>query len=280
MRGGPSFKAALVALAAAALGCEARDRFPPPPPPPPCEAGVGCGSASGTHVDGTGSGGGGGSGSGGGGGATGQIIDVTGTVGLAVTAELDQIQSYDGLATIEGPGPKGTTVKASFGGAAGKTFTLVGVVSGSDWLFVHDDTSGATGVLSTFSPHTLPSPTPITVPVVDQTLLQGIAQNQPGAPFLDETRAQIILVLKQGGVMPASGVSVKSGAGGAILVYDQGPGIYTGQTTETGSAGVIVLLNAPAAQELTIELGLGTKFYDVVIPTAAGAATVGRFDLE
>lgn len=273
----PALRGAALAIAAAVLGCTSSsgDHFGPPPPVPAC---MGSCPGVGIHVHGPDTGSGGGDA----GAEAEKPIDITGAVGVAVSAELDQIEPYTGATTVYGPGVSGKLVGAPYGGDAGATFTLSGVLAGSDWLYAQDDTGGGTGVFSTFSPHTLPSKANLVVPVLDQSVLTAVASSQPGAPLLDATRAHIVLAVRRAN-MPLAGVSIAGSAGAGLVTYDQGPGLYSSQATATGSAGGIVILNAQATASgsgISIQLvDAAAKTFAVEVPVAPGVATIAELSL-
>lgn len=210
------------------------------------------------------------------------VTDVTGEVGVAITAELDRVESFGGAARVRGPGPNGATIEALYGPGAGGTFTLKGVLTGDQWLFVQDDTAGGAGIFSTFSLHRLPSPTPLLVTVLDRAVIETIAQADPSSPEVDPTRAQILLALTHDG-QPAKGVSIRAGGVGALVVFDQGAGIYSSQAKATGAAGVIGLINAATSSgggSLAIRLAdAAGAIFEVTVPAVPGSATIGQFEL-
>jgi hypothetical protein len=271
--------ATLAALIAAGIGCATpEERLPAPPPGPGCSKASECGYAGGVPAAGGGGPAGGGSGDAG----VSSVADITGEVGVAITAELDQVERFGGVARVSAPGPKGAIIEALYDPGASGIFTLTGVLTGDQWLFVQDDTAGGAGIFSTFSLHRIPSPVPLFVTALDRTVIETIAQLDPSAPLIDPARAQILLALTHAG-QPAAGVSVRSGGAGALVVYDQGAGIYSSLAEATGSAGVIGLINASTPSgggTLSIRLADATgELFEVALPAAPGAATIAPFEL-
>jgi hypothetical protein len=211
-----------------------------------------------------------------------RVTDVTGEVGVAITAELDKVEGFGGAVRVSGPGPNGATIEALYGPGANGSFTLKGVLTGDQWLFAQDDTAGGAGIFSTLSLHRLPSSTPLLVTVLDRAVIETMAQADPSAPEIDPARAQILLGLTHGN-QPVAGVSIQAGGVGALVVYDQGAGIYSSQAEATGSAGVIGLINVSTPSgggSLAIHLAdAAGGLFEVTVPVVPGSATIGQFEL-
>lgn len=258
------------------------ERFPEKPP---CKQGDHCSGAAGIPGVGAGPGGAGGTGglggAGGSGGALPEGTDVTGSLSVVVTTSFDQLEPYAGQATITAPSAQGADVSAPFGGAAGSTFSLKGVATGVQWFFVKDETGGATQVFSTWSPVLLPSAQAISLPVIDLDTMTSIATSLPTVGSLSGTAAQIVLKVTRDD-LPLAGVAVTSGAGGATLAYDTGPGIYSDAATATGTGGAMILFNtSPSASgKRTITLtDDAMRAFVVEVPVTAGAATIAVYEL-
>jgi hypothetical protein len=248
------------------------------PPPPPCE-GPGC-------VSGGGKGSGAGGASGGTGGAGGAPVgpaDLNGTVHRISSPTFDDqaMIGFTGSATILAPGPSGN-VTAQYGGSVGTTFDLPGVNSGVDWVLVQDASGGGSGILSTYSPVSLPSTSPIALPVLDAGLLTNIASNLPtvSAKGVSSLAAQVILIVTHQGA-PYKGLAVTGGTGGAEIAYDIGPGAYSDQTMSTSTGGTIILFNAGIAgsQLITLTDTSTMMSYGITIQAATGAATIAAIEI-
>ena len=203
------------------------------------------------------------------------VVELKGGVGLVSSAAFDvkTATPYQGTANIVGTGPQGI-VTAPYGGPAGTTFDLQGLSSGSQWLLVQD-TSGGTTVLSTWSPVSLPSASPVTLPLLDtQTLAQIAAASSTVEGGLSPTAAQVVVQVTRGGA-PYANVTATGGLGGAVVVYDTGPGTYSGTATATGSGGTILLFNAQLSGQSTITLK-DASMATILVPVhaAPGAATM------
>lgn len=259
-------------LVAAACGSSETDLGPRPP----C-TGEGCVTQSG-GAGGTGGGGGGG-GQGGEGGTLSN--DITGNVGVLNEPGFAQISPYGGAATIFATSSTGMPIDAPYGDMV-TSFSLPSVMSGTQWIYVRDETVGASGILSTHSAIRVPSSGPVTLPVVDRLVLTSIAMTLPAQLTVDTTRAHLIIKVSRNG-QPLSGVTFTTSLPGAELVYDTGVGLYSNQTTQTGPAGVILAFNVDAPQNaeqrtftLTDTSGQG---FMIQLPIQAGAATVAGFTL-
>jgi hypothetical protein len=209
--------------------------------------------------------------------------DFTGTVHRIVSPAFDDaaMVQYTGAATIVAPGANGN-VSAMYGGTVGTTFTLTGAATGNVWILVQDGTNGGGGILSTFVPATLPSTGPLALPVVDLGLLQNIANNLPTVSGIgvSQLAAQVVLQLFHNNA-PFKGLKVTSGANGAQIAYDTGPGLYSDSATATGSAGTVILFNAPfnGAHAITFTDTATSTTYDVTIQAGTGAATLAIVEL-
>jgi len=276
-----------VALAAglALGGCSVNtDRYPPPAQ---C-TGSRCdntGSPPGIKTT-TGSGGGGQGGAGGAGGSGGAaaLIDQSGTVHRITSPDFQDLSttSYAGLATIVALPNAGGTIQAPYGGSNGTTFTLAGVPSGATWLLVQDQTSGASGIISTFSYARLPVLGAFTLPVIESGALDTVASALPTVVTkgVSPLVAQVILLVAQNG-SPFEGVSVTGGSGGAQIAYDSGAG-YSDSATATGPGGAIILFNAGLSGLSTITLtdAATSKTYGVEVQAAPGTATLASVELQ
>ena len=271
----------LLAAAVAVVGCEqeSSNRYPPPPD---CPSGVACISNGSTISPGGGVGsGGGGSGGSSGGNTTGATADLVGTVHLVSAPSFtDEQVVFTGSANITGVGPSGR-VSTTYGGSAGTTFDLAGLTTGSTWILVQDPT-GASNVLSTQSPVTLPDLSTVVLPVVELFGLVNIASALPSAPQISTTTgAQVILTFTHA-MQPYQGLSVTGGTQGAVVAYDTGGAGFSDQLTKTGTAGMVILFNAGTTPgQLALELfdASAATTYSVTVPVGAGTATVARFDL-
>ncbi|MDI3286335.1 hypothetical protein [Polyangium sp. 15x6] len=242
-------------------------------PRPPC-TGPGCVNPSGGS---TASGGGGGQG--GEGGAL--SSDVTGNVGVLNEPSFAQIGPYAGAATIFATSSTGMPLEAPYGDMV-TSFSLPSVISGTPWIFVRDETIGATGILSTHSAVRVPSSGPVTLPVVDRNVLSSIASTLPAPLVIDTTRAHLIIKVSRNG-QPLSGVTLTTPLPGAEIAYDTGVGLYSNQTNLTGTAGVILAFDVDApqtAEQRTFTLtDAAQQGFMIQLPIQAGAATVAAFTL-
>jgi len=262
-----------VGIAVLAFGCGSEPTgFGPPPSCPPenplCKGTPGSGSVPGGE-------GGGGSGGGAAGGQ--EETSAEGTVRAIVDEAFQVSTPYTGVATIYGLSPNGSTVSAPYGGATGSSFTLDGVTTGTSWLLVEDNTGGAGGILSTYSPHFLPDPSPLVLPVIERSVLQNIALGQ-GLPLPALTGAQVVLEIERADA-PLAGVTVEGVMDGTLL-YDTGAGTYSDVTNQTGIAGTIVMLDLGGTGERTFTLtDANAESFAIKIPIAPGAATFATVEL-
>jgi len=207
--------------------------------------------------------------------------DVTGTVGLLLEQTFQQITPYNGAATIQTISSTGAVIESPYGPSA-PTFNLPQVMSGPRWFFVRDETAGGSGVFSTHSLLNIPVTSPVTLPVVDRNVMSTIAGQLPAPVVVDPSRSQVIMKIARGG-QPLSGVSLNTPLPGSELVYDNGVGLYTNQTKQTGPGGVIILMNvdAPAVAELrqlTLTDVTGAGFI-IELTVQAGTATIAGYTL-
>jgi hypothetical protein len=206
-------------------------------------------------------------------------------VAVLVSAAFDQSAAFSGKATISGPSASGGVVSVPYE-SAGAGFVLDNLVGGSQFLLVHDEMNGGTGIYSTFSLQKVPS-AKAALPVIDRGVLDGIASSLPAATSLQPGLAHLIVEFARDD-LPLAGVQLTQAVGGAALVaYDQGLGVYSNQASATGTAGVLLILNVtpPAATggvsgTLTIRVAdaQGTPF-ELVVPAAADSATLAGFTL-
>ncbi|MDC0745164.1 hypothetical protein [Polyangium mundeleinium] len=245
-------------------------------PRPPC-TGPGCVNPSGGVIP---SGGGGGAGGQGGEGGT-LSNDVTGNVGVLNEPGFAQIGPYAGAATIFATSSTGMPLEAPYGDMV-TSFSLPSVISGTPWIFVRDETLGATGILSTHSAVRVPSSGSVTLPVVDRNVLTSIAATLPAPIVIDTARAHLIIKVSRNN-QPLSGVALTTSLPGAEVVYDTGVGLYSNSTNLTGPAGVILVLDVDApqtAEQRTLTLtDANQQGFMIQLPIQAGAATVAGFAL-
>jgi hypothetical protein len=177
----------------------------------------------------------------------------------------------------------GPQINVPYGGSNGTTFDVMSVPSGAGWVSVQDQSQGANGIWSTITPLTLPQLGTVVLPVVSQSTFTNLAGSLPTVQLagVSMQAAQIVLLLQYNG-QPFSGVSVTSGAGGAIVAYDVGPGVYSDQATTTSSGGTIILFNAGGSGMATIGITNTTlmKSYTLTVPATNGAVTVAGFNLD
>jgi len=265
-------RASLVALVAlVATACDTSDSDLDPRPP--CQ-GTGCVNVTG----GAGGSGGGGQGGSGGGSVT---NDVVGNVGVLNENTFNVISPYAGAATIFTTSTAGDVIDAPYGDAV-TSFTLPSVMSGPTWFFVRDETVGATGVLSTHSVVNVPVSGGVTLPMVDRNVLSAITTMLPVPTTLDTSRAHLILAISRNG-QPLSGVSLTTPFPGATIAYDNGPGLYTNQANQTGTAGMILVLDIDGPQatelrDLTI-VDAQQQGFTIQVRIQATAATIAGFQI-
>lgn len=177
----------------------------------------------------------------------------------------------------------GAQITVPYGGTAGTTFDLMNVAAGGAWALVQDESGGAAGIWSTISAVSVPQLAPIILPVVDQGIFTTALSNSPtiATQGIAATASHVVLVLQHQGA-PYKGVQVTGGAGGAVVVYDNGPSVYSDTFTATGSAGMVILVNSALSGLTTVTLTDPTlmKSYTVALYTATGAVTLAGFDLE
>lgn len=262
--------------ATATVGCDSGNSNTDPRPSCPPDAGTPC-----VGPTGGGSNPSGGSGGSGGQGGSSATNDVTGKVGVLNDLGFSLLSSYIGAATIYTTSNANTSIDAPYGESA-TSFTLLNVKTGPTWFFVQDQTAGATGVFSTHSVLNVPPSGPVTLPVVDRNIVTSIAGSLPVPIVIDGSRGILVLkVVRQG--KPMEGVSLVSAPAGSSLAYDTGVGLYSNQTLQTGSAGVILAFNLDGptnAQLLDLTLTDSTQqSYVVQVRVQAGAATFAGFEL-
>jgi len=262
---------------AATAGCETGDSNTNPRPLCPPDAGTDCIGPSG---GGNNTSGGGSSGNGGQGGSS-ATNDVTGNVGVLNDVGFSQVSPYIGASTIVTTSNAGMQIDTPYGEMK-TSFTLLDVKTGSTWFYVQDQTVGATGIFSTHSVVSVPANGPVTLPVVDRSVINTIAGMLPTPVVIDGTRGVMVLKIVRNG-QPLAGVSLSTPLPGATTVYDNGVGLYSNQVQQTGPAGVILALNVdgPATAQL-IDLTLtdvNQQSYFVQIRYQAGAATFAGFEL-
>jgi hypothetical protein len=224
-----------------------------------------------------------GSSSTGGVGGAGPTSDLSGTVhSIASPAFTDSGTSFSGAASIAIYPSKGNQINAGYGGSSGTTFDAQNLPAGKAWLFVEDQSMGASGVWSTVSSLTLPQIGTVALPVIDQALVTGIAATLPTvmAKGVSTTASHVVLLLTHAGA-PYKGVQVTGGSGGALIAYT-GAGTYSDSATTTGTAGVALLFDTSLSGLATITVTELTsmKSWPVEVLTGAGAITLASADLE
>jgi hypothetical protein len=275
--------AVLAVAGAVALGCA--DKIPDYPPiqgctSGPCKSsGAGIGSGAGTGTAGTG------------GGTTttgsgGQVA--LGTLTGSVHRMVDPAFAMMGPTTVTTPATiviqpaSGPQITALYGGSNGTTFTASNVPAGLAWVEVQDQSGGGAMIWNTISPVIMPQIAPIVLPAVDQGTMTNVVSNLPSvqAKGVSTFASHVVLMLQFNGA-PYKGLQVTNGAGGAIVIYDTGPGSYSDSNTATGIAGTIILFDSSLTGPATITLTDPTlmKSYMVTVMTATGAVTLASFDL-
>jgi len=261
------------AAALALLGCQpSAERYPPPPG---CE-GPDCDSVGpGSHTTGP-DGGAGGQGTGGG-----ATVDQSGTVHRIFSPDFSDTTGtpYTGVATIHAGAKSGP-----YGGSTGTTFTLQGLPSGATWFEVEDTTpGGGSGVISTFSFAKVPVAGNFALPVLDLATLQNIGDTLPTVSVtgVSLSAAQVVLVVRQGTGF-YKGLSVTGGTAGGKIAYDNGNGVYSDSSTETGAAGTVIVFNAGLAGsvDITVTDAALQKSWTIPIEAAPGVATLAYVDLS
>jgi hypothetical protein len=254
-----------------AAACE-KERTPLGPPPP-CKAGEVCGTAAATGGTAVGSGGAGGDG--GQGGAT--FGDLGGTVAVLNSSAFDATDPYTGLASMLVLLENGTET-APYDGVS--PFLFEDLPTGSFWLLATPSPVGA--LLPVFTIHSVPSNS-IVAPILDVEVLNDIALQLPGQPLPQLGAAQIILKVERSG-FPLEGVAVLGDTADAVVAYDVGLGTFSSDVLTTGTAGIVLLLNAfgPGDIETTtlILQDEALTEYLVDIPITAGAVTFATFELR
>lgn len=270
-------------LAVSLLGCPQDNVGNYGPPPSGCILDTGtCGAGSpgggGMKDAGTGSDGGG---TGGAQGAS----ELTGSVARMETPDFTTVSPtpLTGAANIVIQPASGPQIMVPYGGMNPTTFDAMSVPAGLSWIYVQDQSGGASGIWSTVSAVNVPQLAPIVLPVVDQQLFTSVAAGLPSVQLkgVSTQAAHIVLLLQHQGA-PYKGVQLTSGSAGATVVYDIGPGTYSDQATATSTGGTILLFNAGVTGLTTISLTDPAlmKTYQVALFTATGAVTIAGFDLE
>lgn len=258
------------------VGCGSSDTNLGPREPCP-EGSPGC-----VTTTGGGSSGNGGAGGAGGAGSGGMASnDVKGDVGVLNEPGFSVVAPYGGAATILTTSTAAMPIEAPYDPAT-QSFNLASVMSGPTWFYVRDESAGATGIFSTNSVVQVPTSGPVTLPVVDRGVLTTIAGTLPAPIVIDTSKAQLVIKIVRNN-QPLSGVALTTPLPGAMLAYDNGVGIYTNQTKQTGPAGVVLALNVDAAstgelRELQL-VDAANQGYTVQIRMLAGAASYAGFVL-
>jgi len=260
----------LAALLLLSVGC-VEDRTLVQPPDVNCPE---CGPPGGGDGDGDGDGGQGVGGSG-------AQSSVVGTVVVLATPSFDQIVGYDGAATVVALDSKLSRLADDpVSGGADGTFQLDEIPGGPFWLFVDDDTNGATGVFSTYTRQIAPA-SAVAAPVVDVAVLTSIGQGllPPVLPSADDAQVFVELV-RNGAALP--NVQVVNAQSAEVVAFDNGPSDFSTGFDTTGSFGRILILNLAASGQRLFTLQLiddtGASF-SVEMPIASGAATVVGFEI-
>lgn len=266
-----------LALSLALAACQSSSSDEGHGPPSSCKTGDRCGSVLGGTTPAGSDGGAGGAG-----GQSGAPGSVSGVVAVLTSAAFDQSAAFSGKVTISGPSAGGGVASVPYESAA-TGFVLDGLVGGAQFLLVHDETNGGTGIFSTFSLQEVPSAKAL-LPVIDRTVLDAIGSSLPAATSLQPGLAHLILEFARDD-LPLAGVQLTQAVGGAALVaYDQGLGVYSNQASATGTAGVLLILNAtpPGGASGTVTIHVadpdGNPFA-LEVPAAADSATLAGFTL-
>lgn len=274
------FLSAAFVSAFALWGCGSPESNLPPRDPCP-EGSPGCITTTG---GGSGSGSGGNSSSSGAGGAGGGTTsnDVSGTVITLAEPTFSVSTPYLNDATILTISAAAQPISAPYGAAMPK-FSLSSVMNGLTWFFVRDETVGAAGILSTHSVLSVPVAGAVTLPVVDRNMLSTIIATLPAPALLDTAKSHLVMKIARNG-QPLSGVKLSTSLPGAIIAYDDGPGIYTNQAQQTGAAGVVIAFNVDAAQtpelrQLQVTDAVGQAFI-IEIQMSAGSASFAGYTLQ
>ncbi len=267
---------ALLATSSLALGCHHAES-PGYGPVPPCPAGEQCkpggvvgggtsGSSSATS-----------SASSSAGATTGTL---SGQVGVLSGGEFDSAVALQGKADVIVDLGAGMHATASYTDAA-TGFSLDALPTGLHWVFAQDGTNGAAHVLSTFSLEAVPSAN-VMVPLVDLDMLTTVTASMPVPVLLAPGAAHVIVHLERNG-SPLAGVAVSSTLPKATIAYDVGSGAYSTVATQTGNAGIVLLLNVPTSGSSSIEVdfldGQSKSFSSGLLPIAKDAATVAGLTL-
>lgn len=263
-----------ILLSSVLWGCGSVDSDLPPKPPCPEDA-AGCVTTTGggSTSNGTGGGGVGGNAS---------SNDISGTLGVLNEPTFSVVAPYVGEATIMTTSDMSKPIESPYG-AAMPTFKLPSVQKGLTWFFVRDETVGGTGILSTSSVLAVPAAGPVTLPVIDLTMLSTIVSTLPAPTVLDTAKAHLVMKIVRNG-QPLAGATLNTPLPGAIIAYDTGAGLYSNQTKQTGPAGVVLVFNADAPsngelRELQLTDVVG-QAYTVTIRMAAASASYAGFDLK
>jgi hypothetical protein len=265
----------LVALATT-LGCSpGSDTGSTYGPPPECDAGDACITTGATMTSGSGGqGGSGGSGGSGQGGGT-----VTGTVHEITDPLFKMSQTYLGAATIL---VDGTNTMVPYNGATSDTFSIPDVPAGDQWFFVQDDTAGTSGIYSTYSLVNAPPPGPLTLPVVQRTLLETIMSTLPISTSPVPDRAHAVLTILRN-AQPVSGVrlDILPVPSDDVAYYDDATAGYSNLASATGATGILLILNIPATDPLlTIHLvDANQAAFMATIRVAPNAVTMTAIDI-
>ena len=264
---------------ATTTSCDTSGSNTDPRPHCPPDSGTICGGPTGGGSNPTGgSTSGGGSGGQGGSAAT---NDVTGNVGVLLDAAFSQVSPYIGASTIMTTANSGAPLETPYGEMT-TSFSFPSVKTGPTWFFVKDDTAGATGIFSTHSVVNVPVNGPVTLPVVDRSVITAIAGSLPAPVVIDGARGVLVIKVVRNG-QPLAGVALTTPPAGSTLVYDTGVGLYSNQVLQTGPAGVILVLNVDGpsgAQLMDLTLtDLTQQSYFVQIRTQGAAATFAGYEL-
>jgi hypothetical protein len=252
--------------------------------PPPCTSKcVGAAADQGAAAGSTGAGGSGGAA--GTGGVGGSGITITGTVVELDTPDFMTQAAYSGQATIQVPQLGGGTVQGTYGGAGGGGTNMFDIMMAApssqlQWVFVENDVTTGAMVYSTWSQATFSTCGQVLqLPVVNIQTLTDVATQLATPTTLSPGAGQVILFLTMGTPTgpPIADATLTNPLNGATIAYDQGPGVYSSDATETGTAGTVLVLNAPVsvgtALNLSFQFGTGAP-ESFSVPVSSDAATV------
>jgi hypothetical protein len=216
------------------------------------------------------------------------MVNVVATVVELGEPTFTTTNNYSGAATISADKYGGGVSTAAYGGTNGTIVTLYDVATGSSWFFVHDDTNGQAGVMSTYSITDLPVNGTLPLPVVSRPVLTAVLSKLPVPAVLDDAAGQIILRFLRNG-LPLAGVQLATPITKGVVAFDSGPGLYTTDTQITSTGGTVLVLNkaitggggqlALTIVDTSVSVDGGHASYPLSIPLTAGAATYAQVTL-